>query len=175
MPLSKESRIQMAIETYKNQKIKPIMKAAQLYAVPEITLHARLKGRKSRTERANGHRLKDFQESLLKQLLEADKRGFLIRPEILRGMAQILLHYYSQNPAAELGANWTYKFVTRHPQLRTQYSRRITYQRTKQEDPRVIIPWFQTVHAAIQEHGIHGDDILNFDGTSFAHRALLNF
>ncbi|KAI9045478.1 uncharacterized protein KD926_007893 [Aspergillus affinis] len=44
----------------------------------------------------------------------------------------------------------------------------MTYQRAKQEDPRVIIPWFQTVQAAIQEHGIHEDDIWNFDETGFA-------
>ncbi|KAI9037134.1 uncharacterized protein KD926_000782 [Aspergillus affinis] len=44
----------------------------------------------------------------------------------------------------------------------------MTYQRAKQEDPRVIIPWFQTVQAAIQEHGIHEIDIWNFDETGFA-------
>jgi hypothetical protein len=63
MPLPKESRIQMPIEAYKIQKIKSILKGAQLYAAPEKTLHARLKGRESRTEtRANGHRLTDFEE-----------------------------------------------------------------------------------------------------------------
>jgi hypothetical protein len=44
----------------------------------------------------------------------------------------------------------------------------MTYQRARQEDPKVIIPWFQTVYAAIQEHDIHEDDIWNFDETGFA-------
>jgi hypothetical protein len=32
----------------------------------------------------------------------------------------------------------------------------------------VIKQWFETVHEAIQEHGIHEDDIWNFDETGFA-------
>lgn len=28
--------------------------------------------------------------------------------------------------------------------------------------------WFETVHEAIQEHGIHKDDMWNFDETDFA-------
>ena len=83
-------------------------------------------------------------------------------------MAQILLCECLQDPTAVLGINWAYKFVKRHPELRTRYNQRITYQRAKQEDPRVIISWFQAVHAAIQEHGIHEDDIWNFDETGFA-------
>ena len=46
--------------------------------------------------------------------------------------------------------------------------RRITYQRAKQEDPKVLKQWFETVRKAIQEHGIHEDDIWNFDETGFA-------
>ncbi|KKA21789.1 hypothetical protein T310_4188 [Rasamsonia emersonii CBS 393.64] len=170
MPLSQENRIQMAIAAYKNQKVKSILKAAEIFGVPEATLRARLKGRQPRAEtRANGHRLKAIEEeTLIQRLLEADKRGFPIRPEFLRSMAQILLRERLQDPTAVLGINWAYKFVKRHPELRTRYNRRITYQRAKQEDPRVIIPWFQAVHAAIQEHGIHEDDIWNFDETGFA-------
>jgi hypothetical protein len=80
MPLSQEARLQMAMQAYKDQKIKSILKAAKVYAVPEKTLHARLKGRKPRAEiRANGHKLTEFEEELLlKRLLDADMRGFPI-------------------------------------------------------------------------------------------------
>ena len=83
-------------------------------------------------------------------------------------MAQILLSERTQDSLQTLDANWTSKFVKHHPALRTRYNQRITYQRAKQEDPRVIKQWFETVHAAIQEHGIHEDDIWNFDETGFA-------
>jgi hypothetical protein len=102
------------------------------------------------------------------RLLEADQREFPILREFLRGMAEILLRDRLHNPTATLGINWPYTFIRRHPELRTRYTRRMTYQRAKQEDPKVIIPWFETVQTAIQEHGIHEDDIWNFDETGFA-------
>jgi hypothetical protein len=170
MPLSQENRIQMAVSAFKNEKIKSRLKAAETFNVPETTLRRRLNGSKSRAEtRANGHKLNQFEEEVLeKKLLEADKRGFSIRPEFLRGMAQILLRERTQDPTATLGVNWAYKFIKRHPALRTRYNRRITYQRAKQEDPNIIKQWFTTVREAIQEHGIHDDDIWNFDETGFA-------
>jgi hypothetical protein len=138
--------------------------------VPKKTPHARLKGRKPRAEtRANGHKLTEFEEELLlKRLLDADMRGFLIRPEFLRGMAQTLVCKQLQDPTAALGINRPYRFITRHPEIRTRYTRRITYQRAKQEDQKVIKPWFETVQATIQEHDIYEDNIWNFDETGFA-------
>lgn len=170
MPLSKEARMQMAITAWKEKRVKSKLKAAEIFGVPESTLRERLAGVKPRSEtRANGHKLTAIEEeSLVKQLLDADKRGFSIRPEFLRGMAQILLHERTQDPTAVLGVNWAYSFTKRRPEIRSRYNRRITYQRAKQEDPKVIRQWFETVCKAIQEHGIHEDDIWNFDETGFA-------
>jgi hypothetical protein len=170
MSQSKEARMQMAISAYKNKQIKSKLKAAEVFGVPESTLRERLSGVKPRTEtRANSHRMTVIEEkSLVKHLLDADKRGFFIRPEFLRGMAQILLRARTHDPTATLGVNWAYKFVKRHPELCTRYNRRISYQRARQEDPKVIKQWFETVREAIQEHGIHEDDIWNFDETGFA-------
>jgi hypothetical protein len=144
MPLTKESRMQMAISAYKKG-------AAGVFCVPESTLRARLQGRKPRVEtRANGHKLTPIEEeTLVKRLLYADKRGFSIRPQFLRGMAQILLYERTQNPTSVLGVNWAYPFVKRRPELRTRFNRRITYQRAKQEDPKIIKPWFETIREAI--------------------------
>ena len=93
MLLPKESRVQMAINAWNEKKTRLILEAAKVYEVPESTLRRRLAGIKSRSEtRANGHRLTEVEEqSLVKHLLDADKRGFPIRPEFLHGMAEILL------------------------------------------------------------------------------------
>ncbi|ODM22204.1 hypothetical protein SI65_03050 [Aspergillus cristatus] len=170
MPLSKENRMQMAISAIQNKKIQSKREAASVFGVSEATLRNRLKGMKSRSEtRASGHKLTDFEEeALVKQLLDADKQGFSIQPQYLREMAQILLHKCTQDSTATIGVNWASSFIRRRPELRTRYNRRITYQRAKQEDPKVLNQWFETVHAAIQEHGIHEDDIWNFDETGFA-------
>src|SRR5699024_697552 len=120
-------------------KVQSKLKAAQIYGVSESSLRKRLNGIKPRAEtRANCLKLTEYEEEVLvKRLLDADKRGFSIRSEFLRGMAQILLHEHMQDPTTVLGINWAYSFAKRRPELRTRYNRRITYQRAKQEDPKV--------------------------------------
>jgi hypothetical protein len=170
MPVSMEANMQMAIEAYKSKKMRPQSRVAAVFGVSLTTLRARLKGRQSRTEtRANSHKLTEYEEkTLLTHLLDADKRGFAIRPEYLREMAQILLRNRTQNPTMSLGINWPTKFINRHPEIKTRFNRRISYQRAKQEDPRIIRGWINDVEEAIQEYGIHEDDIWNFDETGFA-------
>ena len=56
----------MAMQAYKDQKIKLILKAAKVYAVPEKTLYIYLKGRKPRAEiYINSYKLTKFEEELL--------------------------------------------------------------------------------------------------------------
>lgn len=73
--------------------------------MPESILRNRLKGNRSRSEPlANGHRLAvSEEETLTRRVLEADKRGFPVRPELLRGMAHILLRGRLQDSTIELG------------------------------------------------------------------------
>lgn len=72
--------MQMAISAIRNKKIQSNREVASVFGVSEATLRNRLKGKKSRSEtRASGHKLTDFEEeALVKQLLDADKRGFSI-------------------------------------------------------------------------------------------------
>lgn len=143
MPLSYENRLQIVISAYKN-KTNSLLNLKLLRYLEFLEIHFKIDYAVSIHEketRANSHKLTRFEEeSLLKQLLDADKRGFSIRPEFLRGMAEILLRNRRQDSTASLGINWSYKFVKRHPELHTRYTRRITYQRAKQEDPKVINP-----------------------------------
>lgn len=159
----------MAITAQKEKKVKSKLKAAQIYSVPETTLREQLASIKPQSEtHTNSHKLTTIkEESLIKILLDADKQGFSIRPEFLRGIAQILLHKRTQDPTAVLSINQSYSFTRRHPELHIRYNQRITYQRAKQEDPKVIKQWFETVCEVIQEHGIYKDNIQNFDKTGF--------
>jgi hypothetical protein len=116
MPLSQGNRVQMALSASISKKKKYIRsktRAAEIFCLPKTTLLRRLKGIKPQSKtRANGlilHSIKE--EVLLKRLLEADKRGFPIRLEFLRGMAQILLRERLQDHTASLDINWAYKFL----------------------------------------------------------------
>ena len=84
-------------------------------------------------------------------------------------MAQALLdHRGSARPARTIGKNWIYKFLSKHPALKIRLSRRRDAQRVKQEDPRVIKPWFERVLATKKRYGILDQDTYNFNKTGFA-------
>lgn len=81
----------MAISACKKKNFRSILKAAKVFEVPETTLHEWLAGVKPQSETcASGHKLTEIEEeSLVKQLLDADKQGFPIQPGFLCEMAQI--------------------------------------------------------------------------------------
>jgi hypothetical protein len=57
-------------------------------------------------------------------------------------MAETLLCEHTQNATATLGVNWPYTFTKYRPELYTRYNQKITYQRARQENPKVIKKWF---------------------------------
>jgi hypothetical protein len=116
--------MQMAISAYKKGQFKSKAAAAEVFGVSRETLCDRLRGIKPRAEtRANSHKLTAFEEEVLtKCLLDADRHGFSIKPQFLRGMAQILLYARTNNPTSVIGVNWVYKFIKCHPALRTRYN-----------------------------------------------------
>jgi hypothetical protein len=140
MPLSKENRMQIAISAYKKGQFKSKAATTKVFRVSRETLYDWLCGIKSRAEtHANSHKLTALEEEVLaKHLLDADRRGFSIRPQFLRGMAHILLCARTNNPTAVIRVNWAYKFIKCHPALRIRYNQRISYQRAKQEDLKII-------------------------------------
>lgn len=97
-----------------------------------------------------------------------DDRGGAPRPSMVREMAALLLQHRGISNTTPIGQNWVTKFVNRHPEIKSRFSRRYNYDRAKQEDPKVIRQWFTTVQDAITTYGILSEDIYNFDETSFA-------
>jgi hypothetical protein len=83
-------------------------------------------------------------------------------------MANLLLVKRGETPIQTVGVNWTTTFVKRHPILSSRYSRRLNYERAKNEDPQLIQAWFDLVQKTILQYGITPSDIYNFDETGFA-------
>ncbi|EED22381.1 conserved hypothetical protein [Talaromyces stipitatus ATCC 10500] len=138
-----------------------------IYDVPFTTLQRRLTGTQYRGEkRANGHILTQYEEeSLLKWILDLDKRGLPPRPSLVQDMADLLL---SQHGSKHVSEKWVYRFVDRHPEVKLRFSRRYNYERAKCEDIKIIQEHFNRVREVIQEYGILSEDIYNFDETGFA-------
>jgi hypothetical protein len=166
-----EGRILLAISDLQNKKISNIGRAAKIYKVPRTTLRDRLKGTQQRSQtRANSHKLTEFEEdSLVKWILDLDKRGLPPRPSLVRDMANTLLSQHpDQDANQQVSEKWVYRLVQRRSELRSRFSRRYNYERAKCEYPKIIQEHFNCVQEAILKYGILPEDIYNFDETGFA-------
>jgi hypothetical protein len=79
-------------------------------------------------------------------------------------MADILLHERNGESVSE---RWITRFIKRHDELTSKYTRKYDYQRAKCEDPEIINQWFDLVQNTIVKYGILEQDIYNFDETGF--------
>ena len=124
--IEQEGRILLAIQAIKKQEIRAIREAARHFNVPESTLRARLRGTTIRSEtRANSHKLTEIEEqSLVQWIFSLDDRGAAPRPSTVREMADLLLAARGDTPVQTVGENWVSKFVKRHSELSTRFSRR---------------------------------------------------
>ncbi|KAL1966447.1 hypothetical protein VTN77DRAFT_4589 [Rasamsonia byssochlamydoides] len=169
--IEQEGRIELAISAYKNGEFPSIRQAASVYNVPNATLAHRIKGRAARVSlRANSHKLTaNEEETLVKWILDLNKRGLPPRPAFVENMANHLLSQRgSQGPPPRVGKNWVFKLVKRHDELQTRYTRRYNHERAKCEESSIIGGWFDCLYEKIMKYGIQPDDIYNFDETGFA-------
>jgi transposase len=169
--LSKEARLLLAEQAFKLGQFKSVRKAAKKYGVGRTTLQERLNGvppRKGR--RAPNNRLQLAEEqALVNWILEMERRGFPAYIIDVKRMAeQLIFHRGSLTSPPELGKHWVYRFLSRHPALKACLTRKRDLQRVRQEDPRVIQPWFNLIQRTIERYGIIPADTYNFDETGFA-------
>ena len=142
--IEQEGKVLLAISDIQNGKISSIRQAARVYNVSHTTLSRRLHGISMKAEkRANGHKLTEFEEeSLVKWILDLDKRGLPPRPSMVRDMANILL---SQRVNQQIGENWVYRFIQRRTELKSRFSQRYNYERAKCKDQKIIQEYFNSV------------------------------
>ena len=164
---SKESRVQMALDALKKGQFKSQRAAALAFDIPETTLCRRIRGVVSRPQKtANCQKLSDTEEStLLAWILDMDKRGLPLHLPIVRHLAQLLVS--ARLPSTTIGENWVNRYVKRHPELKSKYTRKYDYHRAKCEDSGLIQSWFMRVQETIQKYGILTEDIYNMDETGF--------
>jgi hypothetical protein len=163
---SKESRMVLAVEAIQKNPDLSIRAAAKIYTVDRSTLAKRLKGITARCDTTpNCRKLTDLEGSVIIQyILDLDSRSFPPRLCGVRDMANRLL---ADRDAPLVGVNWASRFVKRHKELCTRFTRRYDYQRALCEDPKLIQPWFELVRNTVAKYGILEEDFHNFDETGF--------
>ncbi|EED15710.1 pogo transposable element, putative [Talaromyces stipitatus ATCC 10500] len=117
-------------------------------------------------KRANHHKLTQSEEdSLVKWVLDLDRRGLPPRHSLVREMVNYLL---LQHGKPQVGKNWVTNLIKRRPEIDSKFARKYNYERAKCEDPKIIQEHFDRVRDAISKYGILPEDIYNFDETGFA-------
>lgn len=166
MQQSNQDTIIQAVQAYHAGQFKSIRAAAKAFSIPKTTLTERLAGIPSRADIPAHNRALTLieEEVLLQKILNLDARGYSPTQDVIRAWASSITTARSQK---EVGVRWAHNFVKRHPELETRFSRRLSAQRAKNEDPQVIQDWFRLVQNIISFHGIHKDDIYNFDESGF--------
>ncbi|SLM33415.1 conserved hypothetical protein [Lasallia pustulata] len=167
-----EARISQAIEAIHNNKSPSIHAAARAYNVPHSTLAKRLRGQPTyqQSRMANRKILPTEEEALFQWVISMGERGFPPWISAVRKMADILLSARAGSPtnaSPTVGENWVRKFVNRHEQLQSKYTRKYDYQRALCEDPKAISDWFRLVENTRAKYGIPDEDVYNFDETGF--------
>ena len=168
---TKEGRILLAIHAIQNDQISSYRRAAKVYNIPRSTLIRRLKGitpkRGSRDK--NNLLLPIEEEELVRWILSMERRGF--PPYIIdvkRLAERLIARRGSRRSVIPIGKQWIYRFLTRHPAIKTRQTRSKDSQRARQERASVIQPWFDRVKDVKERYGIVDGDTYNFDETGFA-------
>ena len=110
----------LAISDLKNGRILRVAQAARIYNIPRMTLQDRLNGTQQRSlVRANHHKLTQSKEdSLVKWVLDLDRRGLPPRHSLAREMVNYLL---LQHGKPQVGKNWVTNLVKRHPEIDSKF------------------------------------------------------
>jgi hypothetical protein len=143
-----EGKILLAIQAYKRGQISSIKKASALYSVPFTSLWHRIHGRTTRQNaQSQNRKLSSTEEITLSQwILSMDERGKPPRIVTVREMANVLLANRDNTlPLPTVGTNWVNRFINRHAELQSKFSRKYDYKRALCEDPKVIREWFNLV------------------------------
>ena len=166
---SKEERINLALEAYKKGFFPSRNAAAKAYDVPLSTFKSRVNGTTCRKESvANSRKLTPTEEKTLSLwIIDMGQRGLPLQIPTVHYLAQLLLSAWLSSHTAYVGDHWVTRYIKRHTELSSKYSKKYDYQRAKCEDPELIMGWYKRFYDAIEKYGILEQDIYNIDETGF--------
>ena len=164
--VSNENQLNLALQALERDPSLSIRRAASIYSIGYTTLSRRKRG--AQTRRDTGIKLRKLtaleESTVLERICELDAQGFAPKFRCVEDMANRLLRDRAATP---VGKNWTSNFISRHPEIKTAFSRKYGYQRALCEDPDTINAWFSLVSNFTAKYGVVDEDIYNFDETGF--------
>jgi hypothetical protein len=174
-----DKRIQKALDELANDKHQSIRAAAKANNVSHTTLLRRLDGGKSTAESREPQQILTIAEedALAECITRLATVGHPPKHAFIRELAEEIQSTRLRNendphniPAFRLpiGDSWVQRFIHRHFDLETAFSRTIEAARVKEVTKEALDHWFEELKKTIEEKKIRIDDMYNMDETGFS-------
>lgn len=173
MPSYTEEDVTNALNALVNGEYKSLRQAALVFQIPESALRKRARKQKSRIEsHVSQQILTPIEETTLENwIYRAAKLGTPVTLQLVKILAsEIQLERSSKTDKTELSPisdRWVDRFRTRHPRIKTCFSRTIDTARSTALDFSTIKSYFDNLGEVLHEHKYPPSAIYNVDETGF--------
>ena len=174
MPSYTEEDVTNALNALVNGEYNSIRRAALVFQIPPSTLQNRLRKPKSRKEsHISQQLLTPIEESTLENwIFRAAKLGAPITLQLVKILASEIQSKqssnYDKNELSPISDRWVDRFRTRHPRIKTCFSRTIDIARSTALDFSTIKSYFNNLGELLCEHKYPPSTIYNVDETGFS-------
>ena len=164
---NQEQNIQNALNDLQLKRFRSIRQSALYNHVSPTTLAYRVGGRKSKTqtERKSQRFTNQEEKSIVQWLSDLQRQHISANYIHIREMLQNLLQ--KKGDLKPLGEHFITRFVRRHPQLKSGYSRTLDAVQLSALDPSLVEAFFSEFNTLKTEYNIDLEDIYNMDETGF--------
>jgi hypothetical protein len=165
--LSKEERIQQAIEALQAGTVSSQRAASERFNVPRTTLRNRIDGMRSAQElHQSQQRLTPEEEEAIKRTLYTLNRwGWPATVRYLESLALTMLKAKGDHKV--LGHHWYKNYLARHPDLKAIWSRSLDQARKDAVSHATLSKWFKLYADTCSKYGIPPGDRYNMDEKGF--------
>lgn len=161
----RETRKKQALEEWEKDRSQILKHIAYEYDVPYSSLNHLKQGRKTHKDAAEDQQLfsKVEEEELVNFCVQLIDWGHPPTVENLRTIATGCLQRKHDDLDKRVRKHWTKRFLKRHPQLETTFSRALDNNRAKATHPETIRRWFDLLAKVKEEYQIKVENTYNFD------------
>jgi hypothetical protein len=169
-----EEDVTNALSALVNGEYKSIRRAALVFQIPYSTLQDRFQNRKTRKEsHVSQQLLAPIEESTLENwIYRAAKLGAPITLKLVKILASEIQSERSsnndENQSSPISDRWVDRFRTRHPRIKTCFSRTINTERSTALDFSTIKSYFDNLGDLLREHKYPPSAIYDVDETGFS-------
>ena len=166
-------RINKAIDAKNRGDYRSLRAAARAFDVPYSTLAHRAQGRREQSTWSQGRQILSTaeEEALVARIDEMHQAGHPSTIGFVGQMAQMVVNQrHGGGPEGRnftVGTNWASRFLKRHPDLKSRWTRSLHNDRAKAVTYSAISAWLDRFTTTCATESIETRDIYNMDETGF--------